>query len=349
MDLFENTNYFCYAFAMEEIIEQEITDADWDSFVSSSEYSGFMQSSDWAKVKKEEGWSFAKIAIKERGTIRAAALILMIKTKSGTLLYSPQGPIIPWHNFRKRNFYLEKLIGMVQDIAQKNGGVCWRMEPWALHMYGKPLLQFQKSPMDMQPRHTALISLLGSEEEILEKFKPKTRYNIRLAQKHNLGVEIGQDKKSFETFYSVYRKTVDRKAIDYKELPYFASIQKYLATKDQAFVINIKKDGQYIESVLLIRFGDRLTYFFGGFDYEYRKYMAPYLVHWEAIKLGRKLGCQFYDLWGIANTESADHPWHSFTEFKMKFQPIKISLTGAYDVVFDKERYKEFFAVERGQ
>lgn len=334
---------------MDKILQEKIEDSEWDQFVADSDYSGFMQSSDWARVKKDEGWNFMKIAVKEKGVIKAAALILTTKVDYGNFLYSPQGPIISWHNMKKRNFYLEKLIAMVSSIAKKSDGVCWRIEPWALHLYGKPLVKYQKSPIDMQPRHTALISLLGNEEEIFERFKPKTRYNIRLAQKHNLKVEISRSIKSFKIFYSVYRKTVDRKDIDYKELPYFASIQKHLARKKNAFIINIKKENQYIESVLLIRFGNRLTYFFGGFDYEYRKYMAPYLVHWAAIKLGRKLGCQFYDLWGIANTDSQDHPWHSFTEFKLKFQPIKISLTGAYDIVFDRQKYKKFFALEKGK
>jgi len=333
---------------MDKILQEKIEDCEWDQFVANSDYSGFMQSSDWARVKKDEGWSFMKIAIREKGVIKAAALVLMIKVNYGSFLYSPQGPIICWHNMKKRDFYLKKLASMISDIAQKSDGVCWRIEPWALHLYGKPLAKYQKSPIDMQPRHTALISLLGSEEEILGKFKSKTRYNIRLAQKHNLKIEISRSVKSFKTFYSVYRKTVDRKAIDYKEFPYFASIQKHLAKKRNAFVINIKKDNEYIESVLLVRFGNRLTYFFGGFDYEYRKYMAPYLVHWAAIKLGRKLGCQFYDLWGIANTDNQNHPWHSFTEFKLKFQPIKISLTGAYDIVFDRQKYQNFFALEKG-
>lgn len=325
---------------LEKIEEDSISAKEWDRFIADSDYSGFMQSSNWAKVKESEGWRSFKIAIKDGEKIKAAALVLVMDVGDGKkLFYSPQGPVLRWHVKKDCTIYLNKLIKLVSQFAIAEKAVCWRIEPWAIYKYGESLDKFQKSLIDMQPRHTALIPLVDDIDLIINKFKPKTRYNIRLAQKSGLVSEIGATLDDFKTFYSIYRKTVDRKSIEYKEFSYFESICQNLGSKKKAFAINIKKDQQYIGSILLIVFGDRITYFFGGFDYDFRKYMAPYLCHYEAIKLGKDLGCSFYDLWGIAGNDSPDHPWHSFTEFKDKFNPIKISLVGAHDVIFDQDGY----------
>lgn len=326
----------------DKIEKDSISTKEWDDFVSQSDYSGFMQSTNWARVKELEGWKTFRIAVKDGEKIKAAALVLVAEIGSGKkLFYSPQGPILRWHIKKDQNLYFKKLIKIISEFAVAEHAVCWRIEPWAIFRYGEILNKYQKSPVDMQPRHTALIPLINDLDMIIANFKSKTRYNIRLAQKSNLNVEIGSSIADFKIFYSVYRKTVDRKSLEHKDFSYFESICENLGKIGEAFVVNIKKDQQYIGAILLIKFGDRITYFFGGFDYDFRKYMAPYLCHYEAIKLGKELGCSYYDLWGIANTDSSEHPWHSFTEFKEKFNPIKISLVGAHDIVFDQEGYIE--------
>jgi lipid II:glycine glycyltransferase (peptidoglycan interpeptide bridge formation enzyme) len=293
-----------------------------------------MQSSAWAKVKKDEGWFPFKIALKEGDKIVAGSLILAIsKNENETLLYSPEGPILNWHLPESKK-YLDLLTELLKKQVKTNHDYIWRIEPWAIHFYEKSLKSFEKSRIDMQPRHTALIPLLNDPDEVIKNFKQKTRYNIRLAQRKGLKVEIGSEKKDFDNFYKVYKQTVDRKNIDFKEFAYFDSIRKHFSKSKNAHIISVKKDDIYIESILVISFGDRLTYFFGGFDYNYRKYMAPYLCHFEAMKLGVKLGCSFYDLWGIANTENLDHPWQEFTKFKLGFSPMKISLVGSRDLSF---------------
>ena len=57
------------------------------------------------------------------------------------------------------------------------------------------------------PKATQLLDISKAEEEILAEMKPKTRYNIRLAEKK--GVKI-RDNGSVEEFYDLLTKTASR-------------------------------------------------------------------------------------------------------------------------------------------
>ena len=62
--------------------------------------------------------------------------------------------------------------------------------------------------------------------------------------------------------------------------------------------------------------------------------MAPYLLHWEALKEAKKRGCQFYDFWGI------DHKrWPGLTRFKNSFGGEIISYPGSFDFVISSKWY----------
>lgn len=321
------------------VLPEAITDEEWDRFVMESDYGGFMQSAAWARVKSEEGWGARKIAIRTEGKIIAGALVLYAEMPDGyPLLYSPQGPVLPWDEDTYAT-YLDGLIQLVSSLATATNAPCWRVEPWALHTFSERLRPYPKAGIDMQPRDTALIPLFDPAEIILSRFKQKVRYNINLAIRHGVEIEIGSSERDFERFYSIYRKTVDRKDIDFKEYEYFDSIRRHLGTIERAYCVTAVHEGTPVASLLLIRFGEKLTYFFGGFDYQHRHLMAPFLCHFAAIKLGRELGCHYYDLWGIANTDDEGHPWHSITVFKSNFQPLKITLVGSRDIVFDKAGY----------
>ena len=63
-----------------------------------------------------------------------------------------------------------------------------------------------------------------------------------------------------------------------------------------------------LATAILVGCGDVFTYLFGASDYEYRNLMAPYLVQWEGIQLGKKLGYKFYDFWGITPPLKCQNP-----------------------------------------
>ena len=71
--------------------------------------------------------------------------------------------------------------------------------------------------------------------------------------------------------------------------------------------------------------------------------MSPYLLHFEIIKHAKKLGCRWYDWYGLSPVENeTNHPWHGFTVFKKKFGGKQMNYIGAYDFVYNKKMYEEY-------
>ena len=69
--------------------------------------------------------------------------------------------------------------------------------------------------------------------------------------------------------------------------------------------------------------------------------MAPHLLQWEAIKLAKKEGCKYYDLFGIApriNNEGEKHEYdkrHMYagvTRFKLGFGGMPVEYPGTFDI-----------------
>ncbi len=60
--------------------------------------------------------------------------------------------------------------------------------------------------------------------------------------------------------------------------------------------------------------------------------MASNLVAWEAIRLGKKLGCKTFDLWGALGPDAPkSHPWQGFTRFKAQTGAKRVEYLGTYD------------------
>ncbi len=66
---------------------------------------------------------------------------------------------------------------------------------------------------------------------------------------------------------------------------------------------------------------------------------------WEAIKLGKKLGCKVFDLWGA--TDDPKDPWYGFTRFKLGYGGELVSFPGAYDLILKPIWYYPFLLADK--
>ncbi|HAT75189.1 MAG TPA: hypothetical protein DCS28_04090, partial [Candidatus Moranbacteria bacterium] len=113
----------------------------------------------------------------------------------GKYFYIPRGPIFQNQNDNlKCKIFLNNLI----KLARENNMGWIRIDAASEKILeiiknfagaGLAPVQIMKAPHDMQPREIFVIDISKSEEELLAEMKAKTRYNIKLSQKHNVSVK----------------------------------------------------------------------------------------------------------------------------------------------------------------
>lgn len=201
------------------------------------------------------------------------------------------------------------------------------------------LLAGQKSP-----KATQVLDISKAEEEILAGMKPKTRYNIRLAEKKGVTVRISDRPEDVEIFYELLLKTSGRNKGEYMPHPkeYYRKMMESLAPSGSLKIVFAEYKGEPIAGIMISVSGEVATYLHGGFSDVHREVMAPYLCHWEAIKQVKAQGARFYDFWGVAESDDPADPWAGITRFKKGFGGETVVFAGAFDLVLNPFWYNVF-------
>jgi lipid II:glycine glycyltransferase (peptidoglycan interpeptide bridge formation enzyme) len=169
------------------------------------------------------------------------------------------------------------------------------------------------------------IDLTKPEEELLKSFHPKTRYNIRLAEKHGVKVSEDNSQKAFETFLKLYRETTQRQKFYAHNEKYFRLMWEELAPAGIAKLLVAKYKGKTLASWIVFVWKDFLYYPYGASSEKHKNVMASSLLMWEAIKYGKKLNLKTFDLWGREEGKG-------FTKFKEGFNPQVVQFLGTWDL-----------------
>lgn len=173
-----------------------------------------------------------------------------------------------------------------------------------------------------QPKKTLILDLSQNIENIFSSFHKKHRYGVRLAERS--GVKIKKE-SSWESFFELSQKTAQRHNFKTWSRNYHKVLWETLEPEGMIEIWGAYVSGKLITSNLYIIFGNRVTYLFGASDYIRRSYMAPHLMHWNAIKEFKKRGFTEYDFWGLDEKKFA-----GVTTFKKRFGGKEISYPGPY-------------------
>lgn len=222
----------------------------------------------------------------------------------------------------------KKDIEEVKMVAKKENAIFVKFEPNVL--YNEKLENEIKSYGLVKGRRlftptSFRIDLTKGEDELLKSFHPKTRYNIRLAQRQ--GVEVVEDNsdKAFEKYLKLTKETSKRQGFYAHTEKYHRLMWKYLTPSGIAHLLIAKYKGEVITTWILFAFKDFLYYPYGASTDKYKNVMANNLMMWEAIKLGKKLGLTIFDLWGREEGKG-------FTKFKEGYNPKVVTFIGTWDL-----------------
>lgn len=305
---------------------------------------GFLQSEEWRAFQEASG----------RRTFRfenESCFVNIIEHDLpwiGKYWYVPRGPVMSNHGAEAEA--CENLFAEMAARAEKENIGWLRIEPAdesALQSLEKVFgHKAMKAPHDMQPKEVLIMSIDEDEQEILSRMKPKTRYNIRLAEKKGVKTFVSRERKYVDAFCDLVEVTAKRDNITPHPRAYYQKMLQFIPENMLKLYV-AEYEGKIVAANLVVFFGKYSTYLHGASGNEYREVMAPYLLQWRQIQDARADGCERYDFGGV-KIEEAGSDWAGITRFKQGFSPKQaaIRFSGTYDVPVRKIRYRMYLALQ---
>ena len=264
----------------------------WDELLQSYPEAHLLQTSSWAAFKEAFGWSAVRVQVEH-----CAAQILLRRLPLGlSIAYLPKGPLgTQW----------QELWLQVDALCRDHHAIFLQVEPD--HFEPLPeevrtqwLAGFSLEEHTFQPRRTIVIDLQPNEEQILASMKQKTRYNIRLAQRHGVLVRPSAD---LDGFYRMMQTTAQRDGFALHSAEYYRRAYDIFELQGQVVLLEAVLDEKPLAYLMAFRQHERAWYFYGASDDEHRNLMPTYLLQWEAMRWAKANGAKLYDLWGIPDAD----------------------------------------------
>jgi peptidoglycan pentaglycine glycine transferase (the first glycine) len=312
----------------------------WDQFIETRYPNAhLLQTAAWGELKASFNWSPRFFRIGDAG-----AMLLFRRLPFGfSIAYIPRGPIghSDWNSF----------WAQIDGLCQQERAIFLRVEPeiWqpatAEHII-ECLPGFVPSDQTVQPPSTIRVDLQASEDDILMAMKPKTRYNIRLAERKGVTVRSSSD---VGAFHRMMQTTGQRDGFGIHTLAYYQRAYDLFAPQGSCVLLIAEYKGQALAGLMAFKHGETAWYFYGASTDQERNRMPTYLLQWEAMRWAKRGDCKVYDLWGVPDypenmleksfMERSDGLW-SVYRFKRGFSGDICRTIGAWERVYHKSMYK---------
>lgn len=302
--------------------------------------SHFIQSWRWGVVRKETGIPVVRLAFMEATTLKNVAQITLHKVPTTSYSLGLLSKCAPYTN--------EELDELVK-IGKENKCFAIRLEPNVLVGDWQPNYpKLKKAPRNYYIPYNYLIDLTKTEAELLAAMEGKTRYNIKVAQKHGVIIEEHTDYQTLDDFIALQKETAARQKFYLHPDSYYRTVFKVFApTQNVKLLVAKAPSGQILSIWFLMIFKKTITYLYGASSQAHKEMMANNLMAWQAIKLSKQLGLNEFDFGGTLG-EDADpnDPRFGFHKFKRGFGGQHVSCVGTYDLVINQVFYTLFTTVD---
>ena len=297
-------------------------------FLQNNPKTNFMQSPEWARVKTE--WKNEFITVEdENGNIKGTMSILLRKVPfiNRHIMYAPRGFVCDVHDKET----LKELTIKAQEIAKKYRAFIFRLDPDVLQsdeefkkiiteLGYKTKKNIKNIGQVLQPKYVFRLNVKDeTEEELLQSFESKTRYNIRLAGRKGVTVRQGT-RDDLKIFYDIMKTTGSRDDFFIRPLSYFQKIYDEMGEKHARIYI-AEFEGEPIAATMPIYYGNKVWYLYGGSSNKHRNLMPNYLIQWEMIKWAIEEKCDWYDFRGVSGFKSEKDPQYRCLQIQKRIQP----------------------------
>lgn len=286
-----------------------------------------MQSWEWGEFRKAMGVRTERWIVEKNNTIDACWQVTFhsIPHTPWTVGYFPKGP-------KPDTFMIREL----KRIGQTQHAISIQIEPLVeaadAHIPTDHSLRSSKHPLFT--KYTFLLDLSPSEAELLGSMHPKTRYNIRVAEKHGVIVQEDNSEKAFEEYLRLNAETTERQGFYAHNEQYHRTMWALMRKSGIAHLFTATYHGETLAAWIIFGWNKTAYYPYGTSSRNHREVMAPTLLLWEIARWAKRNGYTTFDLWGALSAHpDIKDPWYGFHRFKQGFSPRHVEYVGSYDIV----------------
>lgn len=337
---------------MKLIPQNSLEAKSWDTALLGRPDAHFLQSWAWGEFHSQLGHKIWRLAVEDENDIINQLLVIKMPLPLGqSFLYSPRGNLVNKKlSAQKQQQSTKLLIDKIKEVDEQERAILFRIDPGVFvndsvtaSVYRT--LAFKRSYKNIQPKHSLILNLSPSEDTLLNRMKSKTRYNIKLAAKHEVEVKRADSLDQIVVLTDLIRETAQRDKFKPHPLRYYKTQFEVLhpAGIQDLFIAYYQEEP--IAAILINTFGSTATYVHGASSYEHRNLMAPYLLQFAAILTSKDKGITTYDFWGYH--PSPNHPWAGISRFKQGFNPQPVQYIGTLELPLRPFLYKLYTWINR--
>jgi len=307
-----------------------------------------LQTWEWGDFKEKEGRKVVRLGVFEKDRMISAYQVSFhsIPKLPHTIGYLPRGPRIT-----------KEMLSALRSIARENRCIFIKLEPDRIHKTHTPeekLINPKPKFSDLLPSpksnfwpFTFTIDLRKQEDELLSSMHKKTRYNIKVAQKHRVQIIENNSPSGFNQYLDLLFATAKRQNIYFHTRSYHQKMYKILKSTGMLHILLAKYQGKVLSAFMLFKLKDRLFYPYGASSSDHRETMASTLLMYNTILLGKKLNCKTLDLWGSLGPRAKEKDFsYGVHRFKQGFGGTLTQFIGSYDFVLNPALYKLYIKAD---
>lgn len=294
-----------------------------------------LQSWEWGEFRKSMGIIVERIILNSESPKKSLFQVFFhpIPHTSFTVGYLPKGPKPT-----------PKMVETLTNIGRKHNTIYVLMEPKIIpeSFQIKDLTKFSIKPAhhEMFTKYTFILDLTQKEEDILAHMHPKTRYNIKVAQKHNVKINEDNSPRAFEQYLKLTGETTTRQKFYAHNNEYHQKMWENMRMTNQAHLWTAKLNDEVLAAWIIFTLNDTVYYPYGASAGIHREVMASNLLAWDVIKWSKNHGYKYFDMWGALGSQPDPRdPWFGFHRFKQGYGPKHVEYIGSYDLILQPFLY----------
>ena len=283
------------------------------------------------------------------------ALVVEEDTLVGTCWYVPYGPVA------EGPAQLAAALRSLREAAREAGAGWLRVEPILDVVRGPAAMgpgeasqvlgrsRAVAAPRDIQPRRSRWIDVSRSEEEILKDMTGTNRNLWRRHRDKDLSITVSSDPEEVEVLIDLLELSAQRNGFRAHDAGYLREAARTLLPRGAAAVYVTRHRGEPVCALMVYDSPSTRIFAHSAMKDGQRKLRPNQPMVVQAVLDAADRGQEIADLFGIAPTDSPEHPWAGFSDFKRSFGGYDVNLTGTWDISVTAWRYRLYLGLRRAR